>query len=172
MHNSERTAKLVSRSSDSDHMRTAIFPGSFDPFTKGHEDIVLKAVPLFDKIIIAIGVNSSKQYLFDLDKRQAWINATFKASPTVEVVTFEGLTVDLCAKHQARFILRGLRNPADFQYESNIAQMNAQLSPSIETVFLLCDPKFSAINASIVREIYKNGGDVSLFIPEGIQLHD
>ncbi len=152
-------------------MKTAVFPGSFDPFTKGHEDIVRKALPLFDKVIVAIGVNSTKKYLFDLEKRERWIHAVFADTDQVEVVTFEGLTVDLCKKHGASFILRGLRNPADFQYESNIAHMNEGLDPSIQSVFLLCDPRFAAINASIVREIFKNGGDVSNFIPNTIDLH-
>ncbi|MEQ9188466.1 MAG: pantetheine-phosphate adenylyltransferase [Cryomorphaceae bacterium] len=152
-------------------MKTAVFPGSFDPFTNGHEDIVRKAFPLFDKVIVAIGVNSSKQYLFDLKQRKKWIEHLFRDDARVEVVSFEGLTIDLCKKHQAGFILRGLRNQNDFQYESNIAHMNEGIDPSIQSVFLLCDPRFAAINASIVREIFKNGGDVSNFIPDAIDLH-
>jgi pantetheine-phosphate adenylyltransferase len=153
-------------------MRTAVFPGSFDPFTKGHEDIVRKSLDLFDQVIVAIGVNSTKRYLFDLEKRQRWIETVFSQDQRVKVVTFEGLTVDLCKKEGAQFILRGLRNPADFQYESNIAHMNAGLNKDIQTVFLLCDPSLAAINASIVREIYKNKGDVSPFIPDAINLYE
>ena len=152
-------------------MKAAVFPGSFDPFTKGHEDVVRKGLDLFDKIYVAIGVNSTKKYLFDLEQRKKWIADVFQGDERVEVITFEGLTVDLCERLEAGFILRGLRNPADFQYESNIAQMNAKLKPKVQTVLLLCDPAHSAINSSIVREIFKNGGDVSHFVPNSIDLH-
>lgn len=152
-------------------MKAAVFPGSFDPFTRGHEDIVRKGLDLFEKVYIAIGVNSTKKYLFDLDKRKDWIQKVFDGDERVEVITFEGLTVDLCNRLNAPFILRGLRNPADFQYESNIAQMNAQLNGDIQTVFLLCAPELAAINSSIVREIFKNGGDVSPFVPKSIDLN-
>lgn len=151
-------------------MKTAVFPGSFDPFTKGHEDVVRKALPLFDKIIVAIGVNSTKHYLFDLEQRIQWIEQTFEGNARIVVKSFEGLTVDLCKKEGAQFILRGLRNPADFQYESNIAHMNRAISSDIETMFLLCDPSLVAINSSIVREIYKNGGDISQFVPSAMKL--
>ena len=151
-------------------MKTAVFPGSFDPFTLGHESIVRKALPLFDRIIIAIGANSTKNNAFDLEKRIQWIKDTFSDCSNVEVAGFKGLTVDFCIKNDANFILRGLRNPNDYQFESNIAQMNQSLQPSITSVFLICDPAYAAINSSIVREIFKNGGDVSQFLPKAVRL--
>jgi pantetheine-phosphate adenylyltransferase len=153
-------------------MKVAVFPGSFDPFTIGHEDILRKALPLFDQIVVAIGVNSTKNALFSLQQRKTWIEQIFQSDPKVLVTEFEGLTIDLCQKHGAQFIVRGLRNANDFHYESNIAHMNASMSPDIQTVFLVCDPALSAINSTIVREIYRNGGDVSKFLPKGFQLHD
>ena len=146
--------------------RKAVFPGSFDPFTLGHASIVQKAIPLFDVIIIAVGKNSTKQSTFSLDQRIDWIEEVYAGSSQIRVEAFAGLTVDFCLLNECNFILRGLRNPNDFQYESAIAHMNSALKPSIETVFLLCDPSYSAINSSIVREIFKNGGDVSQFIPD------
>jgi pantetheine-phosphate adenylyltransferase len=146
--------------------RKAVFPGSFDPFTLGHASIVQKAIPLFDEIIIAVGKNSTKQSTFSLDQRIDWIEEVYAGSSQIRVEAFAGLTVDFCLLNECNFILRGLRNPNDFQYESAIAHMNSALKPSIETVFLLCDPSYSAINSSIVREIFKNGGDVSQFIPD------
>lgn len=146
--------------------RKAVFPGSFDPFTLGHASIVQKAIPLFDEIIIAVGKNSTKQSTFNLDQRIGWIEEVYAGSTQIRVEAFAGLTVDFCLLNECNFILRGLRNPNDFQYESAIAHMNSALKPSIETVFLLCNPSYSAINSSIVREIFKNGGDVSQFIPD------
>ncbi len=146
--------------------RKAVFPGSFDPFTLGHASIVQKAIPLFDEIIIAVGKNSTKQSTFSLDQRIDWIEEVYAGSSQIRVEAFAGLTVDFCLLNECNIILRGLRNPNDFQYESAIAHMNSALKPSIETVFLLCDPSYSAINSSIVREIFKNGGDVSQFIPD------
>jgi len=149
----------------------AVFPGSFDPITKGHESIVKRALPLFDKIIIAIGINSEKQNsLFTLNNRIKWIEQTFKNEKKIEVHKFSGLTVDFCKKMKANFILRGLRTSADFEFERAIAQTNRYLSEKIETIFLLTTPEHTSITSTIVREVYKNGGDASLFIPKGIQL--
>lgn len=151
--------------------RIAIFPGSFDPITKGHESVVKRALPLFDKIIIAIGVNAEKKdSFFSLEKRIEWIKQTFKNEPDVEVMEYSGLTVDFCKKMNARFILRGLRTSADFEFERAIAQTNRFLAKNIETIFLLTTPEHTPINSTIVREVYKNGGDACLFVPEGIIL--
>lgn len=148
-------------------MTKAVFPGSFDPFTLGHESVVRKALKLFDKVIIAIGVNSNKQYLFSLNDRIDFIKKLFNDEKDVEVVSFEGLTVDFCRKNNVSFIVRGLRNTLDFQFEYEIANMNRKLSPETETIFIAALPEHSAINSTIVREIYKNGGDVSSFLPAG-----
>ncbi len=149
----------------------AIFPGSFDPFTKGHEAVVQSALKLFDKITIAIGVNSNKQYLFSLDDRIKFIRQVFQnESKKIEVVSFNGLTVDFCRENNIDFIVRGLRNTRDFQFEYEIANMNRGISKEIETIFIATLPEFSAINSTIVREIYRNGGDVSTFIPKGGKL--
>ncbi len=151
--------------------RIAIFPGSFDPITKGHESVVKRALPLFDKIIISIGVNAEKKdSFFSLEKRIEWIKQTFKNDTKVEVMEYSGLTVDFCKKMNASFILRGLRTSADFEFERAIAQTNRFLEKKIETVFLLTTPEHTPINSTIVREVYKNGGDASLFVPEGIIL--
>jgi len=142
--------------------RIGLFPGSFDPFTKGHEAVVRKALDLFDEIIIAIGTNSSKTYQFELSKRMNQIQSLFEKD-AVRIVTYQKLTVDLCKEMGASHIVRGLRDSKDFEYERSIAQMNNQLS-GIETVFFLTDPEYAAINATIVREIYKNKGDISHFV--------
>lgn len=149
--------------------RIALFPGSFDPFTNGHDSIVRRAVPLFDQLIIGIGHNTSKQGYFSLAQRIDWIKATYQNEPKVRVETFEGLTVDFCDRMGCQFIVRGLRNSSDFDYESAIAQMNHQLNERVQTVFLTCDPAYNAINARIVREIHKSGGDVSAFLPFPIE---
>ncbi len=150
--------------------RIAIFPGSFDPITKGHESIVRRALPLFDKIVVAVGINSAKKYLFSTEMRVNWLKTLFADEPKIEVATYTTLTVDYCASIGAGFILRGLRNSVDFNYEKSIAQMNWALNPKIETLFYLTTPDLSAINATIVRDIYVNGGDISAFIPENIKL--
>ncbi len=148
----------------------AVFPGSFDPITKGHESIVRRASGLFDKIIVAIGVNASKKGMFSLEQKQKWIIDTFKDLPNVEVKSYTGLTVDFCIKENAGYILRGLRSNADFEYEFTIAQMNKLLQNHVETYFLLTEPQYSAISSTIVRDIHRNGGDVSRFVPSGVQL--
>lgn len=149
-------------------MKTALFPGSFDPFTLGHVDIVKRALPLFDKIVIGIGTNSAKNYLFDLAQRKAWIAEIFKDHPKVEINTFEGLTVDFCKEIGAKYIVRGLRNSNDFDFEKNIAQLNKSMMNELETVFILSEPALSHISSSIVREIIKFKGDASAFLPKEI----
>lgn len=150
--------------------KVAVFPGSFDPITKGHESIIKRALPLFDQIIVAIGVNSQKSYLFPLETREQWLKEIFKDDPKVQVVQYQKLTVDLCKDYNAQFILRGLRNTVDFNYEKNIAQMNKAMECGIETIFYITEPELSSINATIVREIYKNGGDITQFTPNGINI--
>jgi pantetheine-phosphate adenylyltransferase len=145
--------------------KTAVFPGSFDPLTLGHTDIINRAIPLFDEIIIAIGTNSSKKYMFTLKQRREFIEKTYKDAPNVVVDTYEGLTIDYCKKVGSQYILRGLRNPADFEFEKAIAQTNRKMS-EIETVFLLTSADTSYISSSIVRDILINKGDVSMFVPK------
>jgi pantetheine-phosphate adenylyltransferase len=151
-------------------MKIAVFPGSFDPITKGHESIIKRAVPLFDKIIVAIGENSSKKRFFDLTKRVEWIKKTFENDPNVEIMTYTGLTVDFCKEQKANYILRGLRSTIDFEYEQPIAQMNKKMNSDVDSFFLLTEPEYSAVSSSIVKEIYKHGGDVSQFIPDAVEL--
>ncbi len=150
--------------------KRAVFPGSFDPITKGHEDIILRAIPVFDEIIIAIGQNIEKKSLFELEDRIIWIKETFADFPTIKVDYYSGLTVDFCRKVDANYILRGLRTSADFEFERTVGQVNKKLYPSIETVFLLSAPEYTSMNSSIVRDVYKNGGNVSVFIPSAIKL--
>ena len=149
--------------------KIAIFPGSFDPFTIGHEEIIRRAVSLFDNIIVAIGYNSAKKGYFPLEKRLKWIENIFKDEKTIIVDSYEGLTVDYCVKKNAKFILRGLRTAADFEYERAIGQMNKMIKNDIETVFLLTKPEHSPISSTIVREIIKYGGDVSKFVHKEIE---
>lgn len=150
-------------------MRRAIFPGSFDPITKGHVDIIRRSLPLFDELIIAIGVNSTKKYMFSLEQRKAFIETTFAEEAKIKVDTYEGLTVDYCDKINAKFIVRGLRNPADFEFEKTITQVNRRLS-KIETVFLLTSADTSFISSSIVREVIHFGGDYSSMVPDAVRL--
>ena len=151
-------------------MKICVFPGSFDPITKGHVDLVKRALPLFDQVIIAIGVNSNKKYLFTLDQRLNWIKEVFKDEPKVKVDHFENLTADYCKTVNANFLLRGLRNASDFDYEKTISQINNIIGDGIETVFLISEPKFSHISSTIVREIIKGGGDVSSFVPDTLKI--
>lgn len=144
-------------------MKRGVFPGSFDPFTKGHEVVVRKSLELFDEVIIGVGVNSKKTYLFDLEKRMEHIRSLFKDEPKVSVQQFQKLTVNFCKDIDANFIIRGLRDSKDFQYEKSIAHMNKEIS-GIETVFFLTEQKFSAINSSIIREIYLNDGPIDAFV--------
>lgn len=146
-------------------MKRAVFPGSFDPLTLGHTDIIDRAIPLFEEIIIAIGTNADKKYMFTLEQRKRFLEKTYANNPKIKVDTYEGLTIDYCKKVESDYILRGLRNPADFEFEKAIAQTNRKLS-SIETVFLLTSADNSYISSSIVRDILRNNGDVSLLVPK------
>ena len=149
--------------------KKAVFPGSFDPITTGHVDLVKRALQLFDEIIIAIGVNSQKQALFDVDQRKKWIEDVFRDEPRVKVDVFEGLTVHYCKKVDAKFLIRGLRNASDFDYEKTISQLNHIVGGNVETVFLISKPEFSHISSTIVREIIKGKGDASPFLPDGVK---
>ncbi len=150
-------------------MRRAIFPGSFDPLTLGHYDIIKRGVHLFDEIIVAIGINSEKKYMFSLEERKQFIEEAFKDEPTVKVTTYKGMTVDYCKEINVGFILRGLRNPADFEFEKAIAHTNRKLS-SIETVFLLTASNTSYISSSIVRDVIRNNGNYKLLVPESVKV--
>lgn len=148
-------------------MKKAVFPGSFDPITNGHFDIIKRGVSLFDEVFVAIGVNADKKYMFSLEDRKRFIEEAFKDEPKVRVITYSGLTIDLCKKEKADFILRGLRNPADFEFEKAIAHTNRVMS-KIETVFLLTAARTSFISSSIVRDVLRNGGDISQLVPESV----
>ena len=150
-------------------MKRALFPGSFDPITLGHYDIIKRGVHLFDEVVVAIGINSEKNYMFSLEERQHFIEEAFKDEPKVKVTTYEGLTINFCKQIKAQFILRGLRNPADFEFEKAIAHTNRKLS-NIETVFLLTAARTSYISSSIVREVIRNKGDYSVLVPESVVL--
>ncbi len=152
--------------------RIAIFPGSFDPFTIGHESVVNRAIPMFDRIIIMIGYNSNKKSFFPIEKRIKWINQVFKDVDKVEVRIHDGLTVDFCKEVDAKYILRGLRTSADFEYERAIAQINKKMHPEIETVFLLTLPEHTPVNATIIRDIVFHGGDASQFLPKGLNMEE
>ena len=145
--------------------KTAIFPGSFDPFTSGHQDIVKRGLQIFDKIIIAIGKNSSKQRFFDLSIMENKIREAFPHDDRIEIKVFEGLTAEFAKKEDAKFILRGLRNTTDFEYENSIANINKHLAEGLETVFLITSPSLAAISSTVIREVYKNGGNVNEFLP-------
>ncbi len=150
-------------------MRRALFPGSFDPITLGHYDIIKRGVKLFDEVVVAIGINAEKKYMFSVEERQRFIEEAFKHEPKVKVVTYKGLTVDFCSEIGAKFILRGLRNPADFEFEKAIAHTNRKLS-KIETVFLLTAAKTSFISSSIVRDVIRNNGDYSILVPDSVSV--
>jgi pantetheine-phosphate adenylyltransferase len=146
----------------------AIFPGSFDPFTKGHEDIALRGSLLFDELVIGIGQNSRKQRYFDMDKTIEGIQTAFAAHPNIKVEAYEGLTVAFARKHGAKYILRGLRNTTDFEYENSIAQANKQIFPELETVLLITSPQYAHISSTIIREMHKYGQDLRAFMPYNI----
>lgn len=151
-------------------IKRAVFPGSFDPITLGHEDIIRRAIPVFDEIIIAIGQNIEKKSQFNIEDRVRWVQETFADCPTIKVDSYSGLTVDYCRKVNAQYILRGLRTSADFEFERTVGQVNKKLFNEIETIFLLSSPEFTSINSSIVKDVYKNGGNVSAFIPDKLKL--
>jgi len=148
--------------------KTAVFPGSFDPPTRGHESVIRRAIPLFDEIIVAIGENAEKSGYFPLEKRVEWLKAVFADQPGIRVEKYSGLTVDFCRKVNALYILRGLRTAADFEFERSIGQMNKIIYPEVETIFILTSPDYSALSSSIVRDILRNGGDVRQFVPEAV----
>ena len=150
--------------------KTALFPGSFDPVTVGHVEVISRSLDLFDKIIVGVGNNSSKNYMFPLQDRLKWIEDSFKDVHQVEVRSYMGLTIDFCRKMGARFILRGLRTSADFEFERSIAQMNNYLDNGIETVFLLSSPKYAPVSSTIVRDIIRNGGNADPFVGSGVKL--
>lgn len=151
-------------------MKIAVFPGSFDPITVGHVDLVRRALPLFDRIIVAVGVNTTKKNLFSLEQRLKWLHQVFEHDEQISVDYFENLTAHYCQRIGARYLLRGLRNAADFDYEKTISQLNHIVGGGIETVFLIAQPEYSHISSTIVREIIVGGGDASPFIPKEIQI--
>lgn len=150
-------------------MKRALFPGSFDPITLGHLDIINRGLKLFDEVVVAIGVNADKAYMFSLEERLQFIQQAFKNEPKVKVMTYKGLTIDFCKEIKAQFILRGLRNPADFEFEKAIAHTNRKLS-KIETVFLLTAASTSYISSSIVRDVIRNNGDYTVLVPESVRV--
>ena len=150
--------------------KVCVFPGSFDPITVGHVDLVRRATPLFDKIVVAVGVNSQKKTLYDLQTRLHWLEQVFKDDDKVEIGDFEGLTAHYCQALGARYLLRGLRNASDFDYEKTISQLNSIVGEELETVFLISRPQFSHISSTIVREIIKGNGDASPFLPKQIKI--
>jgi pantetheine-phosphate adenylyltransferase len=152
--------------------KIAVFPGSFDPFTIGHEAIIRRAMSLFDEIIIAVGTNALKKNFYSLETRKEMINNVFKNEEKIRVDHYEGLTVDFCKKNGAHYLLRGLRTSSDFEFERAIGQVNKSMEPGIESVFLLTAPEHSFINSGIVRDIMQNGGDASKFVPSAINLKD
>ena len=150
--------------------KIAVFPGSFDPFTVGHENIVLRGLGIFDKIIVAIGIHSTKQPLLKIESRVEMVNQIFSTNDRVNADSFEGLTVDYCRKVKATHMLRGIRTSADFEYERAIAQINKKMLPTVESIFLLTTPEHTPINSTIIRDIIRNGGDASLFLPGGMDI--
>ncbi len=150
--------------------RIAVFPGSFDPVTLGHVSIIKRAIPMFDKIIISIGINSEKKNMFTLEQRISWLEEIFKSEPKITIDSYTGLTVDFCHQKNAQYILRGLRTSADFEFERGIGQVNKMLANNIETVFLLTEARYTPISSSIARDVIRNGGDVSGMIPDEVDL--
>ena len=151
--------------------RIAVFPGSFDPLTLGHIDIITRGLQVFDRVVIGIGNNAEKKYMFPLSDRETWLKNAFKSESRVEVHSYQGLTVEFCKTVKANFILRGLRNAADFEFEKAIAHMNSGISDEIETVFILSDLKYNALSSSIVRDIIRNGGDAGKFLPASVKIN-
>lgn len=152
--------------------RIAVFPGSFDPITRGHENIVRRGASMFDEVIVAIGVNTTKQSMFSLEVRKKWLVDTFADLPHVRIETFDGLTVEFCKKNKATYLLRGLRNGGDFEYERTIAHMNKALWPELETILVFTDPEYASVHSTVIREIIKNKGDVSQFVPAKVNIYE
>ena len=150
--------------------RICLFPGTFDPITRGHVDVIERAVNMFDKLVVGIGTNSSKQPMFSVEQRICWIKDIFRNDSRIDVVGYQGLTVDFCKQIDAHFILRGIRYISDFEYEKAIADMNRMLAPDIETVFLTCSPLYSTISSTLVRDVIRNGGDAAMFLPAEVKL--
>lgn len=148
--------------------KIAVFPGSFDPITRGHESIIRRALPVFDEIIVALGENVEKQTYFPMENRLKWLESVFRNEPKITIEKYSGLTVDFCKRMKAGYILRGLRTSADFEFERSVGLINKVISPAIETIFLLSAPEYAALSSSVVRDIIKNGGDVSNFVPDKI----
>ncbi len=152
--------------------KIAVFPGSFDPFTVGHESIVKRALGLFDRVIIAVGENAEKKNLFSIEMRLKMISKVFQGESRVEITRFSGLTIEFCRRYNARYIVRGLRTAADFEYERAMGHMNWKMAPEIDTVFLLTSTEHTPVNSTIVRDIIKHGGDASMFVPASINISD
>ncbi len=149
--------------------KIAVFPGTFDPITVGHEDIINRSSPLFDEIIVAIGINTKKTTLFPLETRIDWIKKTFENNPKITIQSYEGLTVEFCKKNNAKFLIRGLRNGSDFDYESHIAQLNKALWNDIETIFITSSPELSYISSTLVRDLIIHQAEYQRYLPEGIK---
>lgn len=149
--------------------RICLFPGTFDPITKGHVDIIKRAVGLFDEFIIGVGINSTKKPMFEVEQRVHWIEEIFKTEPKIKVISYEGLTIDCCKQHNAHFILRGIRYVSDFEYEKAIADMNRMLAPEVETFFLTCTPEYSTISSTLVRDVIRNNGNAYMFVPKEVR---
>ena len=149
-------------------MRIALFPGTFDPVTLGHIDIIERSLPLFDRVYVGIGINANKVPMFSAEQRVAWLMDIFQHEPKIEAVIYEGLTVDCCRRVGANYIIRGIRYVNDFEYEKAIADMNRSLDEAIETVFLTCLPKYTSVASTLVRDVIRNGGDVSQFVPKAV----
>jgi pantetheine-phosphate adenylyltransferase len=148
--------------------RICLFPGTFDPVTLGHVDIIKRAIPLFDKIVVAVGINAAKTPMFSPEQRMRWIEEIFADEPVISGAVYEGLTIKYCQEIGARFILRGIRYVSDFEYEKTIADANRTMDPSIETIFLTGEPKYTSVASTIVRDIIRNGGDARPFLPEAV----
>lgn len=151
--------------------KIAVFPGSFDPITRGHESVIRQAIPLFDKIIVALGENPQKETFFPIEKRKSWLKKVFENEPSIDIMTYEGLTIDFCNRVGAKYIIRGLRTSADFEFERSIGQINKQMNPEIETVFFLTRTQYTPLNSAIVRDILRNGGDPTPFVPDAVVFH-
>ena len=149
--------------------RICLFPGTFDPITKGHVDIIKRAVGLFDEFIIGIGINSTKKPMFEVEQRVHWIQEVFKDEPKISVISYEGLTINCCKDNKANFILRGIRYVSDFEYEKAIADMNRMLAPEVETFFLTCTPEYSTISSTLVRDVIRNNGNAYMFVPKEVR---